>query len=152
MRILVIVFLIIFGNLNTKAEVGSDCGGIAGLQCGNGEFCKFEPGQSCGAGDQMGICAQVPEVCTLEFLPVCACDGLIYGNACEATAAGQSLAQAAHCTKAEPSLKSSRICIQAIACGTKDGMVKEYPNPCAAADDGATDISLKTGDSCSATQ
>src|SRR5262249_47890022 len=41
-----------------------------------------------------------------------------------------------------------RLCTQVISCGTKDGKRKEYPNPCAAQDDGATNITPKTGPTC----
>ena len=44
------------------------------------------------------------------------------------------------------------ICEQVISCGTKNGKVKEYPTPCDARDDGATDIHPKTGNSCEATK
>jgi hypothetical protein len=39
-------------------------------------------------------------------------------------------------------------CVQVISCGTKDGKVKEYPTPCDAKDDGATNIHPKNGSSC----
>jgi hypothetical protein len=39
-------------------------------------------------------------------------------------------------------------CEQVISCGTKNGVRKEYPTPCAARDDGATDIKPKTGPTC----
>ena len=41
-----------------------------------------------------------------------------------------------------------RLCPQIISCGTKDGKRKEYSNPCAARDDGATNITPKTGPTC----
>jgi hypothetical protein len=40
------------------------------------------------------------------------------------------------------------MCIQAVSCGTKNGKRKEYPTPCAARDDGATSIKLKSGLTC----
>jgi hypothetical protein len=40
------------------------------------------------------------------------------------------------------------VCEQVISCGTKDGKRKEYPTPCAARDDGATNITPKTGPTC----
>jgi hypothetical protein len=43
---------------------------------------------------------------------------------------------------------AQKFCIQVISCGTKDGKVKEYPTPCDARDDGATDIHPKSGPSC----
>lgn len=44
----------------------------------------------------------------------------------------------------------SQVCPQVISCGTKDGEPKEYPTPCDAEKDGATDIKPKTGSSCTA--
>jgi len=43
---------------------------------------------------------------------------------------------------------SGRMCAQVISCGTKDGKRKEYPTPCAAQDDGATDITPRNGPTC----
>jgi hypothetical protein len=43
-------------------------------------------------------------------------------------------------------------CPQVISCGTKNGVRKEYPTPCAAKDDGATDISPKVGPTCEASK
>jgi hypothetical protein len=40
------------------------------------------------------------------------------------------------------------VCAQVISCGTKDGKRKEYPTPCAAKDDGATDVAPKSGSTC----
>ena len=67
-----------------------DCGGIAGLACADGEFCRYERG-ICGDGDQMGFCAPKPEFCTAQHDPVCGCDDKGYGNACDAAAAGVSV-------------------------------------------------------------
>jgi hypothetical protein len=58
--------------------------------------------------------------------------------ALNASPAGVRLAQA----------NSGRMCAQVISCGTKNGMRKEYPTPCAAADDGATNITPRTGLTC----
>lgn len=44
--------------------------------------------------------------------------------------------------------KAEGFCVQVISCGTKNGKRKEYPTPCAAKDDGATDIAPKSGPSC----
>jgi hypothetical protein len=43
-------------------------------------------------------------------------------------------------------------CEQVISCGTKNGTVKEYPTPCDARDDGATNIHPKPPGGCEATK
>jgi len=41
-----------------------------------------------------------------------------------------------------------QICIQVVACGTKDGKRRQYPTPCDARADGATDVAPMEGASC----
>ncbi|MFO0554789.1 MAG: Kazal-type serine protease inhibitor family protein [Polyangiaceae bacterium] len=72
-------------------EPGPTCGGIAGLACAPGTFCLYSLADQCGNADQMGICAAIPEVCPDVYSPVCGCDGVTYGNECEANGAGQSI-------------------------------------------------------------
>lgn len=83
-------------------ELGGMCGGIAGFQCKtDGAYCAFEPGVCRDGADYAGVCTLKPEVCTMDYRPVCGCDGETYGNACAAAAAGASVAYEGACEDAE---------------------------------------------------
>lgn len=131
----------------SMAAVGGICGGIMGTQCDANEWCSYTAENVCGVADQTGICKPRPEVCTADFMPVCGCNGVTYSNACQAHVAGESVAYVGTCR-----VPDKQACQQVISCGTKDGKRKEYPTPCAAAEDGATDVSPKTGNICESAQ
>jgi hypothetical protein len=56
------------------------------------------------------------------------------------------------CALAEAAKDDARahraMCVQVVSCGSKDGTMKEYPDPCAARRDGAAGIRPMAGDSC----
>ena len=84
------------------AESGAECGGTANAKCpGTNQFCDRGVGK-CQTPDATGTCRVKTQMCTMDYTPVCGCDGVTYANACGATAAGVSIDHAGECAgKAE---------------------------------------------------
>jgi hypothetical protein len=76
--------------------LGATCGGIAGLQCAADEYCDF-PDDQCGGNDGSGVCTKRPAACPDIADPTCGCDGQIYGNGCDAQAAGADASNLGGC-------------------------------------------------------
>ncbi len=83
------------GELQQELRARKICGGREPQACGKGEYCSSKPGKC--PDRHRGRCAAIPEACTKVYAPVCGCDGVTYGNDCEAAAAGVSVASKGEC-------------------------------------------------------
>jgi hypothetical protein len=120
---------------------GGACGGIAGFGCEPNLYCSFAPEARCGAADQMGTCAKIPEVSTEEFAPVCGCNDKTYPNASHAARDGISVAKKGECASSASSTPAALA--EGATCGTRGvpgdcapGLYCAFKTMCGATDAG----------------
>lgn len=73
------------------------CGGWLGDTCNANEYCAYAAGQYCGAADASSVCKERPTACTLNYNPVCGCNGKTYGNSCAAASNGTGVLKNGPC-------------------------------------------------------
>lgn len=76
--------------------------------CAPADYCQKT---TCGAAT--GVCATRPRFCPDVVMPVCGCDGVTYGNPCEAAAAGVNVGSSGMCP-------STGACTSDADCGGTD--------------------------------
>jgi hypothetical protein len=75
-------------------DAGVACGG--GAVCGPTEYCEYGTNR-CGTDGAIGVCTPRPFGCPDFYYPTCGCDGTIYGNDCDAAAAGVDVSNLGNC-------------------------------------------------------
>ncbi len=104
------------GACDAQAECNSNA------DCDDADYCFAEEG--CGTP---GTCRTRPEICTLEFNPVCGCDGQTYGNACFAAGAGVNIARQGAC-EIENECNTNADCDDTDYCFSEEGC--DAPGTC----------------------
>ena len=119
---------------------GKMCGGIAGFRCPDKQFCSFAPESKCGAGDMSGTCKPIPDMCTMEYAPVCGCDDKTYATACVAGRSSVSVKHNGACEgEAGPGIAEGKLCgTRGVPGECAKDLYCAYKSQCGATDAGGT--------------
>ena len=85
--------------------------------CGPSGACDM---MGCADATSSGVCVKAPKVCSRLWAPVCGCDGIEYGNACLANAAGVSVSPSEDCVSM-PCGRGGRSCTPLEYCDLGEG-------------------------------
>jgi len=82
--------------VSVASEGECECGGPVDAPCEVGRYCAYAEG-TCPGPNAVGTCKVSPASCPGDISPVCGCDGVTYGNECEATLAGAAVKKSGVC-------------------------------------------------------
>ncbi len=133
------------GSSDAGRDAGRDGGGVCSENgdCSPGAYCEKSVGACAGSG----TCMDIPDGCPDIFAPVCGCDGMTYGNDCEAASAGINVASTGECGSTGECALSPRVtcCFDAADCSLGGAAGRCVNATCAAGAEGTCVGPLATG-------